>query len=392
MNETLSGDTNIQMSPLDSVRDLGLNPLESLNNIGSLSNLENQKNNTEQSNKSPSNSKKDPNYKQLKSTDLPNVNIFNQSNFNFNNDFDDTLNLETKSEEKLDKIILKKMNQKNHDLDFELQEAKDNNFITRNDSLNYKLNSDYSDRFSEETEREFFEKIIVVTKKPFEQYSSRGYKYFKCENITTLKIDDYKFSYLTNPKNENDFYFIKYNEELFRFEVEDFNTYNKNLLKYTKIPYHIIKKFTEALNKNLLGLEEDIKKIKFFYIVKFMLKCFSFFLFFFSFSVWFNYNGEDFFGIESNWRQNIFLMFGILFIIISIYIAYSFKKWKFVDYQISKFLIKKQEELDPILYKWNADYFIDKMDYLAFMPRNFKYVMIIMKPNKKLLLKHHDFK
>lgn len=391
MNETFSGDTNIQMSPLDSLRDLGLNPLDSINNNANSPDLETKDNNRKRSSQQYSNSKSEHEYKHLKSNDLTNSNLFNISNNLFNNDFDNTLNLETHGEEKIDNIILKKLNQKNHDLDFELQEAKENNSL-RKDSNSYISNSDYSPRFSEETEREFFEKIFVDTKKPVERFYSRSYKYAKCENITTIKVDDYKFSYLTNPKNENDFYFIKYNEDSFRFEIQDFNTYNRSILKYTKIPFQIIKKFTESLNKNLFGLEEEIKKIKFFYIVRFLLKCFLFFLIFFSLLAWFNIRGEDFFGIESNINQYILLVLCICFIAISMYILIKFRKSKMVDYYINRFLIKKQEELDPILYKWNADYFIDKMDYLAVMPRNFKYVMIIMKPNKKLLLKDHDFK
>jgi hypothetical protein len=389
MNETFSGDTNIQMNPLDSLRDLGLNPLESINTN---EDIENQNNNLKDQNKLNSNSKLDHNYKELKNSDLKNSNIFNISNNLFNNDIENTMNLDTKGEEKLDNIILKKLNQKNHDFDFELQEAKDNNFISRKDNLNYNSNSDYSHRFSEEIEREFFEKIIVETKNPTDKFYSKNYKYVKCENITTIKIDDYKFSYLTNPINQEDFYFIKFSEQSFRFLIEDFSIYNKNLQKYTKIPYQIVKKFIEALNKNLFGLEVEIKKIRFFYTVKFILKCFLFFLISFSFLVWFGNNAEDFFGIEKNISQNILLALCIFSIMIIIYVIYAFRKSKMVDYHINKFFFKKQEDLDPVLYKWNADYFIDKMDYLAVMPRTFNYVMIIMKPNKKLLLKDHDFR
>lgn len=386
MNETFSGETYIQMNPLDSLRDLELNNLESFNNN---LDLENQKNGSKIPNKSNNNSNNCNNYKQIKNSDLTNSKILDISNNLFNSDLDNTLNLDTKAEEKLDNIILQKLNQKNHDLDFELQEAKDYNFISRKDTFNN--NSDYSPRFSEETDREFFEKIIIDTKNPIEKFYSKNYKYVRCDNVTTLKINDQKFSFLTNPINQNDLYFIKFSNLILKFEIEDFNTYNKNLLKYTRIPYQIIKKFTYSMNKNLLGLEVEIKRIKFFYAVNFLIKCFLFFLIFFSSAVWFSINGDELYALDKTVSRYFPLVLCLSFIIILTYSIYRFKKSRMIDYHINKFLMKKQEEIDPILYKWNAEYFIDKMDYLAVMTRTLNYIMIIMKPNKKILLKDHEF-
>jgi len=392
MNETFSAENHVQMNPYDSIQDDNqVSHLEIINNPLNKEDFFEIENNKFSKNK---NQETYQNYKNLENIDLTSSNIIispRKSIFD-NHDFDNTLNLETNSEDRIDNIILQKLNQKNHDLDFELQEAKENNFMSNSLNFNYNSNSEYSSRSSEETDREFFEKIIVNVKTPIEEFHSKTFNFIKCENITTLKIDKNKFSYLTNPTNKDDLFFIKYKEEKSEFQLEDFNYYNKHLIKYTKIPFHVLNKFIEAINKPLSGLEFEIRKLKFSHNIKFLLKCFGFFLIFFSCVVWFNYRSEDLFTYNIETKSNIILGLWIAYVLILLYKIYYFRKSKLIDYYINKILIERQEQLDPILYKWNADYFIQKMDYLAVMPKNLKYIMIIMKPNKKILLQDHPLR
>ncbi len=388
MNETFSGNSNIQMNPFDSQRDSHFSNLEKLNknysydddnSLENLNNLENQDH--LKSEKEKSNFKKNNDYLNLETSPPERGNRFCVSLDN--NLFDKTLIFDLNKEEKLDTIILKKLDAKNYDLDFEFQELKKDNLNSNN--INNISNPENSLRISERTERQFFEKITINKKIPYQEHYSRKYKIVKCENITTLKIDNKKISYLTNPQNKNDLYFIKFNNDFLKFKIEDFNIYNKDILKYTKIPFRILKIFIESINKPLLGLDYEIRRFKFVYKVKFLFSCFIFFLILFCLTVSFYYYGDEFTNFDNSTNNIINAVISFILSIILFCYIYNFNNNKMIDYHINKILLRRQEQLDSIIYKWNADYFIEKMNYLAIIPFTFRYVMIIMKPNKKIL-------
>lgn len=423
MTEALSGETNFPIQIMDCLEDKDFYQPEKSENLKNSKNIliedqsnkirnisnNNSKNNNialkynKKNHQNNKNSKQNA-YKTLGSSDLSYANIKPKSSI-----FDDSQEISYEPAQ-MGAIILKKLNQQNQDIDFEYQEpssieAFDEYIINnnnKNDVDNFSSNSysnynntqqnDYSPRLSEETEREFFEKIVIKTKTPFEEYSSKIFKLKRCENITTIKIDqEKKFSYITKPKNnQKDLYFINFNTNLYLFELEDFLHYNRHTINLTRIPYPFLKKFITDLNKPIETLKNSIQKYRIWYNCKFLLVCLLVSVLF-SLGVYFlNITAKDYFTMEQNTMNNLLLSLSFIFFLVMTTWIYLFCKSKKIEYYINKILLEKQDAIDEILYKWNAEYFIAKKDYLATIPKTFKYVMLIMKPNKKLLLEDHE--
>ena len=356
MNETFNKETKIEINllPLESIRDVKYSNTNEIKNFSTI--------------KKNKNELKISKYENLKSHDNSNFDFKTKSEF-FESKQDHDQDLD-----KQDDIILNKLNRNNSDLNFEKQE----DYITEN-----------SPRFSE-SDREFSEKIFIRIKKPSKKFKSKKFSYKKCPNITTVKVDELIFSYITNPVNKDDLYFIKLSDDFFLFEIEDFNEYNRNILKYTKIPYHYLRKFTNELNKPLESVNNKIKKYQLIKSLKFIIKLLVSIIFFcilmFSF---FDY-GCQFFKISQTTNYYIILTFSLIGILLIINMVLNFAVYdKDVKYFTNKILLSKQDEIDSIVYKWNADYFISKLDYIAQVPKTFRYIMIILKPNKKIKIEDH---
>jgi hypothetical protein len=317
-----------------------------------------------------------------------------ETNQNFNSNrnlFEDTNILNKEDNQEINNLILQKLKQKNSDLDFEFQESNIN--ISENISNNNQNNnffSPYLIKKSEEIDLNSINNLKIYTKIPYEIYKRKNFSKIICENITTIKIKNKKFSYLTNLINNENYFFIKFSKENFLFFLEDFNYYNLNSLKKTKIPYRIYKKFVVNMNSKVLDVEFLLRNFKFKFFMKFLGIIFFSFLVFFSALFFFNKFSSRIFYLTPKEVKYILIIIGFIYIFFLIFFIYFYLFTKKIEYNHIKILMKKKGELDSLLYKWNTDYFINKMNYIASVPETFEYIQISLKPNKKLELQHHN--
>jgi hypothetical protein len=305
--------------------------------------------------------------------------------------FEDSNIIYKEDNQEINNIILQKLNQKNSDLDFEFQESNLN--ISENLSNN-NLFSHYSIKKSDESsDLNSIKNFKIYTKIPYEFFKSKNYSKIACENITTIKIKNKIFSYLTNfinfINNEN-YFFIKLSKENFLFFLEDFNFYNLNSLKKTKIPYRIYKKFVINMNTKVLDVEFLLRNFKFRFYMKFLgIIIFSFVVFFLALFFFYKFSYRIF-HLTAKEIKFIMIIIGFIYIFFLIFLIYNFLFTRKIEYNHIKILMNKKKDLDSLLYKWNSDYFISKMNYIASVPETFEYIQIALRPNKKIELQQHN--
>ena len=230
----------------------------------------------------------------------------------------ETLNISksTETENNKEEIYFKKLN-----------ESEDNNGqeqeITKGSEKSYK---EQSERF-ENSDRELFEKIIIRNEDPFEEYTSENYSLSKCQNITTIKYEGNVFSYLTNPDNSEDFFFIKLNQ-LHQFELMDKNLYKNKFQNSVKIPYNQLKLFVDEMNMSIKDLNTQIKGKKLYSLISNIVKFLIVFSIFVLLAYFIYFYGEKYFNISENANKNIFI-FSYLFFVFVIYFIFIYSGFIF---------------------------------------------------------------
>lgn len=310
----------------------------------------------------------------------------------------DTMNntkgIETENQN--DEILFKKLNQTENstttkdiedtiDIDVQQNNEEIPNYIQEN-----MINKDNSDGFYDQSEREFFDKIIVRNEEPYEELTSENYSITRCNKITTIKFEGNIFSYLTNPLNPEHFFYIQFNTKNNLFDLMDMEIYKKNYSDFTRIPYNHLKNFVGEMNFAIQDLNKEIKNkifsIRFWKAIKFLITLIILILILY----WFFFNGEKYFSISDNTNQNIFYGLVIIFSLLLIFVLYSFSHDLTTNYEICKILLNKQEDLDKIIYSWNYDYFNPNLNMICMIPITFPYILITLVPNKRLFLEDHE--
>jgi len=249
---------------------------------------------------------------------------------------------------------------------------------------------DTSDRINDQSERQFFEKVIIRNEEPYEELTSENYSISRCPKITTVKFEGESFSYLTNPENDENFFFIKLNLKKNLFEICDLDEYKKNHFDSTRIPYNQLLNFTSEINFAIQDLNKEVKKKRLSIMIWNILKVLISFGILFFIAYWLFFNGESFFSISANANRNIFYGFSLIAILILAFLIYSLKNDLNLNFELCNIYLSRQKDLEEIIEKWNQDYFIQNLNMICSIPYTFPYVQITLQPNIIIYLEEHD--
>lgn len=297
--------------------------------------------------------------------DNNNDKFYNQISNESNPDIQDKSN-------NLDEIIYQKINFNG----IEEEEKTYNN----NDEID---NDDKSPRFSD---RELIEKITVKIEEPIESFTNKLFSFTKCQNITTMKINDFIFSFMNNLENNENFYFINLDKKKFKFTQINEEDYKFNSMKFFKIPSYKIKDFIHEINKTNKPVRKEILKLVDHQIRKNSLKVFVFFtlnLIFLTLFWLFSY-----FVISDEYKNFVFAVMVLIILMCSIYFIIKIKRNKNLDFKIYKHFLKNFTKLDRIVSKWNKEFFL-KNGIKAELPVGNQYILLISRKNINLILENH---
>jgi len=315
--------------------------------------------------------------------------------------FNNTKGLDTENNN--DDILFKKLNETEDTTTKEMQETIDHEDLSKtienridifkkiDDSIN--VNNyirDNSDIINDQSEREFFDKVIVRNSEPYKELTSENYSITICQRVTTVKFEGETFSYLTNASNDENFFYIELCKKSHQFKIFELDEYKRNHFDNTRIPYNQILSFTNEMNLSIQDLNKQLnyKKLcyKFLIFVKILitisvLVCIAYFIL---------YDGEKFFSISENSNRNLFYGFCSICVLIVLSLFYSFYNDLTINYELCKIFLINQKDLEEIVDKWNQEYFLPNLNINASIPYTFPYIQITLQPNLLIYLEEHD--
>jgi hypothetical protein len=235
---------------------------------------------------------------------------------------------------------------------------------------------DNSDRINDQSEREFFEKVIVRNEEPQEELTSENYSISICPKITTVKFEGETFSFLTNPTNDENFFYLKLNQKSLSFDLCNLEEYKRDYLDTTRIPYNQLLGFVTEMNMGVQGMKKEVSG------KRFWIRFWNFVKFFATFAVLaaaaylLYFHGEKFFGISGNANRNIFYGFSALCAIFLCFLVYLFSQDLTLNYGLCKIHLERQRELEEVVEKWNQEYFGPNLNMNCSIPYTFPYIQI----------------
>ena len=302
---------------------------------------------------------------------------------------------ETLDQESINNINDSENNDENFNKNNDDNLNENNNYNNPKDNFNQNINinnnlHDNSDRLADQSERELYDKIIVRSETPHEELTSENYSISVCPCVTTVKFEGETFSYLTITKNDENFFFIKFNTKMKNFHMCDLDEYKQKHLDITRIPYNQLLSFITQMNMGLLGLNREVnsqrRHIRFWSFVKF----FAIIVFLAIISYLLYFHGENFFVISANANKNIFYVFCSLSVLFLVYLLYLFSQDLTINYESCKLYLNRQKDLEEVLEKWNREYFGPNLNMNCSIPYTFPYIQITLQPNLHMYLEEHE--
>jgi hypothetical protein len=239
------------------------------------------------------------------------------------------------------------------------------------------------------TDRDFVNKYVVETDiEIIDEYNSDNFAFVKCKNITTIKINEETFSFLTNPINDENFFFIKLNKNKpNQYELVSESEYIEECLIYNKSEYSKLKKLTEELNDLLKPVRSKIAQEERKRNFKDLLILVGFVLFYCIFMSLFFIFFEFFTG---NTKSIVIIVISLIGLIILGNLVYKYYySERYLMNSVYTLLFKHQIEVEKLINKWNKEYF-NNLEISASVPFGYQYIQFDLKPNFKLHLLHHE--
>jgi tetrahydromethanopterin S-methyltransferase subunit G len=237
--------------------------------------------------------------------------------------------------------------------------------------------------------KELINYVIFETEdETLEEFSWNNFAFVKCNNITTIKLNNQTFSFLTNPINSDKFFFIELDKNKpAKFQLISQSEYIENQIIYNKSEYSKLKNLTDELNELMKPVMNEIfqeERKKFFIDLFILLGSILFFSFIISFFSLFLNN------IPFEIKLVIFILMSIVGIFIIgklIYkIYYSERYWMHSTFLI---ILKHQVMVEDLIAKWNKDYF-NNIGIKASVPVGYRYIQFDLKSNITIKLLDHE--
>jgi hypothetical protein len=228
--------------------------------------------------------------------------------------------------------------------------------------------------------------LISPDEKIQEELIDGIFTYVKCKNVTTLKIDGRRFSFLSNPINDNNFFFMKMNKESFKFELMNPFVYSDEFKETVKIPYNSLKEFKLSLDDEidqvrgeLSSKETNRKMCSIITIVGLSILFAVLIALFYSYAHFANLTTK--------------IVLTIIFLISSIMIVgnqvYKYKYNLSNIFTTYDSLLNYQNNVEGLIATWNKKCF-SNYDISAHVPLGFQYVQFKLNPDVKFRIVDHD--
>jgi hypothetical protein len=241
-------------------------------------------------------------------------------------------------------------------------------------------------RMSEEnriSDRNLFSKIVFKTEEPTEEYASDDYSIVKCDKIITVRINDESFSYLNNPFNDNNFYYLKIQNDKFKLceEKEYTNIYYNDL----RVPYRNMKELASGLNNivDKVYQEYNSSQYKKYFRFKFLKIIIMIMLLILSVAGYFYY--IKFIQNDSKLISYSIYIIGFIFICILLFFLHSVYTNREIEFTKYKMLIMKQAEIEEYISSWNKR----NGNKTIIVPIAYQYIQFSYN-NTRVYIENHD--
>jgi hypothetical protein len=230
--------------------------------------------------------------------------------------------------------------------------------------------------------RNLFNKIVFKTEIPIDEYSSDEYSIVKCDKIITIRIDEDSFSYLNNPFNDNNFFYLKMAND--KFALCEQNEYENIYFKELRTPYKSMLELSNGLNKlisssyNNYNIEYKkyfrCKILKIITIILLLLLSLAGYLYFIKFMQ----------NVSKMTSYGIYVL-GFIFIVILLYLLYSIYTNREIECTKYNILITNQSEVEEYVNNWNKR----NGNKTIIIPVAYQYIQFSYN-NSKVYIENHD--
>lgn len=219
------------------------------------------------------------------------------------------------------------------------------------------------------------------------EISESNFIYLKCPNVTSIKIDNRVFSFLTSPRNDDNFFYITMNEK-HEYTLHNEKVFERSYKDRVKIPYSLIKEFTKAMNTNTEQLRIDLEKSQKSHLtwdsINFFASIVTAIVVVVSFSLFVN---------SLHPTTKLFLQFLLIAIVTVCVLNYGYKIYndrkKQLLFDRYDYFLVFQFKIETLLVNWNQDCF-SKFGIVAEVPEGLEYVQFYLKPNIRMRVISHD--
>ena len=224
---------------------------------------------------------------------------------------------------------------------------------------------------------------IINISEPEEYYYDRFYAYAKCDIITTFWVKHIGFSYLNNPVNTPDNFFLFLEDEGLAI-----NNWNEKLTN-NKISSQTMINFVEQFNNQINYAKEInhkklnlLKRTKLIYIFAISFLVVSLIFLVFLVIQCFMFDINEFFVLLIGFLISFFGFIVLLFL--------NLKRQKKTEYILNMFIYLNYTSIDKFINKWNNENFLPNGIYVL-VTINLKYVQFVLDKNIRFCLSNHKF-
>jgi hypothetical protein len=238
------------------------------------------------------------------------------------------------------------------------------------------------------TRRDLLNKVIIKVDYPYDEYNSETFAYVICKNIKTLKVDDKCFTYLNNPKNDVNSFFININEKTNQYELIDQIVYETEIIKYLQIPYQILSEFTKGLNNILKNVGSDYTTLKKRFVLKKALKIVLMYILMIVLCLGSFLQIDNIFALGNAVGYSVFISIGI-YILCVLYFSYVISTCRYIKYARYKVFLSHQQEVEDYIDRY-VNNELKKYRKQVIIPMAYQYIQFCYNCSLKFFVENHE--
>jgi hypothetical protein len=229
--------------------------------------------------------------------------------------------------------------------------------------------------------------VIKPDESVLEEIAESNFNYIKCSNVTSIKIDNRVFSFLSSPQNDDNFFYITMNDK-HEYTLHNEKVFYRSYQSRVKIPYSDIKEFTNAMNINTEQLRVDLLRSQKSHIIWDSINFFASIITAILVVSAFSFYVNSLYPMTKLIVQFVLILTAIICVLNYAYKIYNDRKKQKLFDRYDYFLVF-QDKVETLISNWNHDCF-SKYDIVADVPEGLEYVQFYLKPNIRMKIISHD--